>query len=218
MDSHRQEEEERIDDFLSTSDGEFEGEESQMTGDDDDLTQMSENDMTPNKNVASQIFPSSRARRRNRIASESDQEMGESSQHFDLDPNLSNLGQSSQECDSDSDKTEIFEKPVANAFERRRRSHVHLSASDSNGAESGDDYMSRASSSKSADITESQRSQRQRTRKYKQQSISDAFHMTQKLEKKIKKIKQKASLQVLSRKEKNKKMCPGYGRLLQKLK
>ena len=210
MDSHRQEEE-RIDDLLSTSDGECEGEETQVT--DDDLTQMPENDVTPNKNVASQIFTSIRGRRRNRIESDSEQQMDESSQH------LGNLGQSSQECDTDSDKTDLFEEPVAKAFERRRRSHEHLSASDSNGAESGDDYMSKASGSKSADITESQRSQRQRTRTYKQQSISAAYHKTQQSEEKIKKkIKQKASLQVLIRKEKNKKMCPGYGNMLQNLK
>ena len=178
MDSHRQEEE-RIDDLLSTSDGECEGEETQ----DDDLTQMSENDMTPNENVASQIFTSIRGRRRNRIESDSEQQMDESSQH------LGNLGQSSQECDTDSDKTDLFEEPVAKAFERRRRSHEHFSASDSNGAESGDDYMSKASGSKSADITESQRSQRQRTRTYKQQSISAAYHKTQQSEEKIKKNK-----------------------------
>merc|ERR1712082_113877 len=87
----------------------------------------------------------------------------------------------------------------------RRRSHEHFSASDSNGAESGDDYMSKASGSKSADITESQRSQCQRTRTYKQQSISAAYHKTQQSEEKIKKIKQKASLQVLKKKKKKKK-------------
>ena len=108
MDSHRHEEE-RIDALLSTSDGECEGEETQ----DDDLTQMSENDMTPNENVASQIFTSIRGRRRNRIESDSEQQMDESSQH------LGNLGQSSQECDTDSDKTDLFEEPVAKAFERR---------------------------------------------------------------------------------------------------
>ena len=195
MDSHRQ------DDHLSTSDGECEGEETQMT--DDDETQMSENDMTPNKNVESQIFPSFRARKCKSIESYSEQQMDESSQH------LGNLCPSRQECDTDSDNTDFFQEPVANE---------HLSTFDSNGAESGDDYMSKASGSKSADITESQRSQRQRTRIFKQQSISDTFHKTQKIAEEIKKIKQKASLQVLSRKEKNKKMCPEYGCLLQKLK
>ena len=207
MDSHRHEEE-RIDALLSTSDGECEGEETQ----DDDLTQMSENDMTPNENVASQIFTSIRGRRRNRIESDSEQQMDESSQH------LGNLGQSSQECDTDSDKTDFFEEPVAKAFERRRRSHEHFSASDSNGAESGDDYMSKASGSKSADITESQRSQRQRTRTYKQQSISAAFHKTQKLEEKIKKNKAKGQPPSPIKKRKEQKSVPGYGRLLQNLK
>ena len=189
MDTHRQEEE-RIDDHLSTSGGECEGQmnqddETQMT-DDDDLTQMSENDVTPNKHAASQIFPSTRGRRHNRIASDSDQDMGESSQHFGLDPNLGNLGQSSQESDSDSDETEIFDKPVTKAFESRQSSrHVHVSDSDSDSdsdcPESGDDMsqvqyseseefsdptqppvnqsfnMSKASGSKSPDITESHR-------------------------------------------------------------
>ena len=103
MDAHRQEEE-RTDDPLSSSGGECEGQmnqddETQMT-DDDDQTQMSENDVTPNKHAASQIFPSIRGRRHNRIASDSDEDMGESSQHFGLDPNLGNPGQSSEQEDS----------------------------------------------------------------------------------------------------------------------
>ena len=77
--------------------------------------------------------------------------------------------------------------------------------------------MSKSSGSKAPDVTKSQRDQCQKNQKQKQQSILDAFQMTQKLGEKIKKIKQRASLQVLSRKEKHKKMHPGYGSLLQNL-
>ena len=205
---HQQEE--MIDDPPSSS-----GDETQMT-DDDDQTQMSENDVTPNNHAASQIFPSTRGRRHNRIASDSDQEMGESSQHFGLDPNLGNLGQSSQESDSDSDsdETEIFDKPVTKAFESHQSSHVHVPDSDSesdsgadsdfgadsdcSGPELGDNMSegqssdhtqppvkqsfnkSKASGSKSPDITESQRDKRQEYRTHRQQSLEDAFQKAQK--------------------------------------
>ena len=104
MDTHHQEEE-RIDDPLSSSGAECEG---QMTQDDetqmndDDQTQMSENNVIHNKHAASQILYSTRGLRHNRIASDSDEDMCESSQHFGLDPNLGNFGQSSQESDSES--------------------------------------------------------------------------------------------------------------------
>ena len=92
MDTHCLEEE-RTDDPLSSSGAECEGQmnqddETQMT-DDDDQTQMSENDVTPNKHAASQIFASTRGRRHLRIASDSDEDMGESSQGLDdIDPDL----------------------------------------------------------------------------------------------------------------------------------
>ena len=200
MDSHRQ------DDHLSTSDGECEGEETQMT--DDDETQMSENDMTPNKNVESQIFPSFRARKCKSIESYSEQQMDENSQH------LGNLSPSSQECDTDSDNTDFFQEPVA----KRRRSHEHLSTSDSNGAESGDDYMSKASGSKSADITESQRSQRQRARIFKQQSITDTFHKTQKKTEEIKKNKAKGQPPSPIKKRKEQKNVSWVWKLAKKIK
>ena len=80
MDTQRQQEA-MIDDPSSTS-----GDETQMT--DNDHTQMSENDMPPNNHATSQIFHS----RRNRIAPDLDRNMGESSQQFDLDPDLTNAG------------------------------------------------------------------------------------------------------------------------------
>ena len=89
MDTQLQEEE-MIDDPLSSS-----GDETQMT--DNDQTQMSENDVPPNNHAASQIFPSTLGRRLNRIASDSDHDMGESSQQIGLDPDLTNAGQKFQE-------------------------------------------------------------------------------------------------------------------------
>ena len=206
MDTQHQQEA-MIDDPPSSS-----GDETQMT--DNDQTQMSENDVTPNKHAASQIFPSTQGRRHNRIASDSDHDMGESSQHIGLDPDLGNVGQSSQESDSDSDsdETEIFDKPVTKAFESRQSSHVHVpesdsesdsdsdsgADSDSGGPELGDNMSesqssyhtqppvkqsfnkSKASGSKSPDITESQRDKRQKYRTHKQQSLEDAFQKAQK--------------------------------------
>ena len=153
MDTNRQE------DPLSSAGTECEGQmtqddETQMT--DDDQTQMSESDVIHNKYAASQIIPNTRGRRRMRISSESDEHMGESSQQFDLDPNLGNLGQEdaishTQETDSGSVEAEsqIFDNPVTKAFEKTRQSchSMHISDldsdSDSAGPESGDD-MSQA--------------------------------------------------------------------------
>ena len=103
MDTHRLEEEKTAEP-LSGSGAEYElqmsqGDETQMT--DDDQTQMTEDDAIHHKFADSHVFTSTRRRRRlGRIVSDTDEDMGESSQHFDLDPNLGNPGQSSEQKDS----------------------------------------------------------------------------------------------------------------------
>ena len=183
--------------------------ETQMT--DDDQTQMSESDMTHNI----------RGRLRIESSSESEQADESSQQLDDLHPDLVNLGQEdamshTQESDSDSVEAEnqIFDKPVTKAFETRQSGpNVHISDSDC--PESGDDMsptqssqsvafsdltqppvnqssnMSKASGSKGSDVTESQRDQRQKKRKYKQTSISDTLKNTKKLGEQIKTNKSK---------------------------
>ena len=103
------------------------GDETQMS--DNDQTQMSENDVPPKNHGTSQIFHS----RRKRIASDSDHDMGESSQQIGLDPDLTNAGQKCQESDSGSDSAEavLFRKPVRKVIKSRQSSDVHGQESDS---------------------------------------------------------------------------------------
>ena len=97
-------EEERTDDPLSSSGAECEGQmsqddETQMT--DDDQTQMTEDDAIHHKFADSHVFTSIwRHRHLGKIVSDTNEDMGESSQHFDLDPNLGNPGQNSEQEDS----------------------------------------------------------------------------------------------------------------------
>ena len=130
MDAHRLEEE-KADDPSSGSGTEHElqmsqGDDTQMT--DSDHTQITEDDAIHLKFADSHVFTSTRGHMRSRrIVSDSDEDMGESSQQFDLDPDLVSPGQSSQKSGNRDQKWGGKQRPrfsPATSADNRGGSHA----------------------------------------------------------------------------------------------